>query len=104
VLGVLTVLVYGTWFYGFGVLFKDLGVAHGISAGTLGITYGAANLLDGIGTLATGRRLDTLGPCAVLGFVGPLGAALYVASASFVGTGFLVLYACGGGLMGAAGF
>jgi len=102
--GVLTVVVYGTWFYGFGVLFKDLGAAHGVSAGTLGITYGAANLLAGIGTLATGRRLDTLGPGAVLGFVGPLGAALYVASASFVGTGFLVLYACGGGLMGAAGF
>lgn len=104
VLGVLTVLVYGTWFYGFGVLFKDLGAAHGVSAGTLGITYGAANLLAGIGTLATGRRLDTFGPGAVLGFVGPLGAVLYVASANFVGTGFLVLYACGGGLMGAAGF
>lgn len=104
VIGVLTVIVYGTWFYGFGVLFEDLAEFHEVSAGTLGITYGVANLLAGAGAVATGRRLDTIGPRAVLGVVGPLGAVVYGASASLTGTTFLVAYAIGGGLMGAAGF
>jgi MFS family permease len=104
VIGVLTVIVYGTWFYGFGVLFEDLADFQKVSAGTLGITYGAANLLAGAGAIATGRRLDTIGPRAVLGVVGPLGAVVYGASASLTGTTFLVAYAIGGGLMGAAGF
>lgn len=104
VIGVLTVIVYGTWFYGFGVLFEDLAKFHKVSAGTLGITYGVANLLAGAGAVATGRRLDTIGPRAVLGVVGPLGALVYGASANLTGTTFLVAYATGGGLMGAAGF
>ena len=104
VIGVLTVIVYGTWFYGFGVLFEDLAEFHKVSAGTLGITYGVANLLAGAGAVATGRRLDTIGPRAVLGVVGPLGALVYGVSASLTGTTFLVAYAIGGGLMGAAGF
>ncbi len=104
VIGVLTVIVYGTWFYGFGVLFEDLAEFHEVSAGTLGITYGVANLLAGAGAVATGRRLDTIGPRAVLGVVGPLGAVVYGTSASLTGTTFLVAYAIGGGLMGAAGF
>ena len=104
VIGVLTVIVYGTWFYGFGVLFEDLAEFHAVSAGTLGITYGVANLLAGAGAVATGRRLDTIGPRAVLGVVGPLGAVVYGVSASLTGTTFLVAYAVGGGLMGAAGF
>ena len=104
VIGLLTVIVYGTWFYGFGVLFEDLAEFHKVSAGTLGITYGVANLLAGAGAVATGRRLDTIGPRAVLGVVGPLGAVVYGTSASLTGTTFLVAYAIGGGLMGAAGF
>ncbi len=104
VIGLLTVIVYGTWFYGFGVLFEELAEFHKVSAGTLGITYGVANLLAGAGSVATGRRLDTIGPRAVLGVVGPLGALVYGASASLTGTTFLVAYAIGGGLMGAAGF
>ena len=103
-LGLLTIVVYGTWFYGFGVLFEDLAAAHNVSAGTLGLTYGAANLFAGFGTVLTGRRLDTIGPRAVLAIVGPLGAMTYLASAYFSGTSFLICYAMGGGLMGAAGF
>jgi len=103
-LGILTIVVYGTWFYGFGVLFEELTVVHRVSFGTLGLTYGAANLLAGAGAIATGRRLDTIGPRAVLGVIGPIGACVYAASASFSGTTFLVMYALGGGVMGACGF
>ena len=103
-LGILTIVVYGTWFYGFGVLFEDLTVVHRVSSGTLGLTYGAANLLAGAGAIATGRRLDTIGPRAVLGIIGPIGACIYAASANFSGTMFLIAYALGGGVMGACGF
>lgn len=104
VLGVLTVVSYGTWFYGFGVLFGDLVEAHAVSTATLGLAYGTANLLSGLGAVATGRRLDVIGPRAVLGIIGPLGALIYAASTAFTGTPFLVLYAIGGGMIGAAGF
>jgi len=103
-LGVLTVVAYGTWFYGFGVLFTDLSDFHGVSASTLGITFGIAQLISGIGAIATGRRLDVFGPRAVLGILGPVGAAIYFASSYTTGTMFLVMYSLGGGLIGAAGF
>ena len=103
-LGFLTVVAYGTWFYGFGVLFTNLSSFHGVSASTLGITFGVANLISGVGAVATGRRLDVFGPQTVLGVVGPLGAIVYGASSFATGTTFLATYALGGGLIGAAGF
>ena len=103
-LGVLTVVAYGTWFYGFGVLFTDLSNFHGVSASTLGVTFGIAQLLSGIGAVATGRRIDVFGPRAVLGIIGPIGATIYFASSFTTGTMFLTMYALGGGLIGAAGF
>ena len=103
-LGLLTVVAYGTWFYGFGVLFTDLSEFHGVSASTLGITFGIAQLISGIGAVATGRRLDVFGPRAVLGILGPVGASIYFASSYSTGTMFLVMYSLGGGLIGAAGF
>lgn len=103
-LGFLTVVAYGTWFYGFGVLFSDLSDFHGVSASTLAITFGIAQLLSGMGAVATGRRLDVFGPRAVLGIIGPVGAIIYFASSFTTGTMFLTIYAFGGGLIGAAGF
>jgi predicted MFS family arabinose efflux permease len=103
-LGVLTVVAYGTWFYGFGVLFTDLSDFHGVSASTLGVTFGIAQLISGIGAVATGRRLDVFGPRAVLGIIGPVGASIYFASSFATGTLFLAMYSLGGGLIGAAGF
>ena len=103
-LGVLTVVAYGTWFYGFGVLFTDLSDFHGVSASTLGITFGIAEVISGVGAVATGRRLDVFGPRAVLGILGPVGAATYFASSYATGILFLAMYSLGGGLIGAAGF
>jgi len=103
-LGFLTVVAYGTWFYGFGVLFSTLSSFHNVSASALGVTYGIANLISGVGAVATGRRLDVFGPRAVLGVIGPLGAVIYGASSFASGSAFLATYALGGGLIGAAGF
>lgn len=103
-LGLLTVVTYGTWFYGFGVLFTNLSSYHSVSASTLGLTFGAANLISGVCAVATGRRLDVFGPRAVLGVIGPIGAFIYGASSFATGTTFLATYALGGGMIGAAGF
>lgn len=70
----------------------------------LGVTFGIAQLLSGIGAVATGRRLDVFGPRAVLGIIGPVGATIYFTSSFTTGTMFLTMYALGGGLIGAAGF
>ena len=86
------------------MLYTNLSSFHNVSASTLGIPYGIANLISGIGAVATGRRLDVFGPRAVLGVVGPLGAVIYGASSFATGTTFLATYALGGGLIGAAGF
>jgi len=75
-----------------------------VSASTLGITFGIAQLISGIGAVATGRRLDVFGPRAVLGILGPVGVAIYFASSFATGSLFLAMYSLGGGLIGAAGF
>lgn len=73
-----------------------------MSASTLGLTFGLAHLISGMGAVATGRRLDVFGPRAVLGIIGPLGALIYGASSFATGPTFLVMYSLGGGLMGSA--
>ena len=105
VLGVLTICVYGSWFYGFGVLIDDIGAELGMGATALGASFGAAQELVGLLALVTGRLLDRRGPSLVLGVIGPLGAvALGVSGRVGDSLLFAVLFAIGGGLTGAAGF
>jgi MFS family permease len=105
VLGVLTICVYGSWFYGFGVLIDDIGAELGMGATALGASFGAAQALVGLLALVTGRLLDRRGPSIVLGVIGPLGAvALGVSGRVGDSLLFAVLFAIGGGLTGAAGF
>ena len=105
VLGVLTICVYGSWFYGFGVLIDDIGEELEMGATALGASFGAAQALVGVLALVTGRLLDRRGPGIVLGVVGPIGAvALGVAGRATDPSLFGALFALGGGLTGAAGF
>ncbi|MEL0076357.1 MAG: hypothetical protein VW708_09540, partial [Ilumatobacter sp.] len=61
ILGVLTICVYGSWFYGFGVLVDDIGDDLEMSAAALGASFGAAQALVGVLALVTGRLLDRRG-------------------------------------------
>ncbi len=105
VLGMLAVLVYGSWFYGYGVIIDDIGDELGVGLGVLGFAYGAANILTGVFAVFAGRRLDVRGPFAVFMVVGPAGCFLYALSAATDSAVFFVLaFSLGGGLMGASAF
>jgi len=105
ILGVLTICVYGSWFYGFGVLFDDIGDDLEMSAAALGASFGAAQALVGVLALVTGRLLDRRGPIPIFGVLGPLGAvALGTAGRVSDPLLFGALFAIGGGLTGSAGF
>lgn len=105
VLGMLAVLVYGSWFYGYGVIIDDIGDDLGVGLGVLGFAYGAANILTGVFAVFAGRRLDVRGPFAVFMVVGPVGCFFYALStATDSAVFFVVAFSLGGGLMGASAF
>ena len=49
VLGVLTMTAFGAWFYAFGVLIDAITDDEGWSTTALGLTYGSAQVLSGVG-------------------------------------------------------
>jgi len=105
ILGLVTITAYGSWFYGFGVLIGPIQEDLGWSTSTLGATFAAAQVIAGLGAFVAGRLLDrfgAIGPFAVQALLGggPLLAATWADSVMV----FAVLYAVGGGVMGATGF
>ncbi len=105
VLGILTIAVYGSWYYGFGVLIDDVGAGLGAGSAALGLAFGLAQVLLGAFSLATGRLLDRFGPQLLLGVIGPIGAILVGFSGRSVAVWqFVVLFGVGGGVSAAAGF
>jgi MFS family permease len=104
-LGLLTIVAYGSWYYGFGVLLDPIHQSEHWSRGALGGVFGAAILVNGIGAALGGRLLDARGPrqafllAALLG-----GGGLLAASAQHSLVGFALAYAGGGGSIGALGF
>ncbi len=105
VLGLLTITSFGSWFYGFGVLIDPIHEDVGWSTTTLGVTYGAAQVIAGIGAFAGGRLLDRhggVGPFALQAVAG--GGLMLVASWAEDAVVFGLLYAVGAGVTGATGF
>lgn len=105
VLGVLTIAVYGSWYYGFGVLINDIGAGLDVGSAPLGLAFGFAQILLGALSLITGRILDRFGPQLLLGVIGPFGAILvgFSGRAAEVWQ-FVILFGVGGGVSAAAGF
>ncbi|HSB86902.1 MAG TPA: hypothetical protein VLD86_11355, partial [Ilumatobacteraceae bacterium] len=62
VLGVLTITAYGGWYYGFGVVLDPIHRDEGWSTAALGVVFGAAILVNGVGAALGGRLLDRAGP------------------------------------------
>ena len=105
VLGVLTIAVYGSWYYGFGVLIDDIGAGLNVGSAPLGLAFGLAQILLGALSLITGRILDRFGPQLLLGVIGPVGAILVGFSGRAVEVWqFVILFGVGGGISAAAGF
>lgn len=104
-LGLLTIVAYGTWFYGFGVLIDD--IAADLAGGLVPLTvgYALAQVSTGVFGVAAGRALDRAGarvPFAVGALVGP--PALVTATVVDHPWWFALWFGIGGGAIGAVSF
>ena len=104
-LGILTITGFGAWFYAFGVLIDPITEDEGWSTSALGLTYGTAQVLTGVGAFMAGRALDRFGGAVPFLVHAIAGCGLLFAS-SFAEEMivFGLLYAVGGGIIGATGF
>ncbi len=104
-LGGLTIVAYGSWFYGFGVLFDDIGTALRSSDRVLTAGFGLAQLLTGLLGIVAGRNLDRRGVRAVFAVGAIAGGGLLWASSMANGPWtFALLFGSAGGIIGSTGF
>ncbi|MBW3621640.1 MAG: MFS transporter, partial [Actinobacteria bacterium] len=104
-LGVLSIVAFGSWFYGFGVLLEPIRQDTGWAEATLTSTYGASLFLTGLGAAIGGGIIDRRGGRVLLLGTGAL-AALALVAMSFASsvTAFAVAGAVAGGAIGAGGY
>jgi len=105
VLGVITIAVYGSWFYSFGVLLDPIIADTGWNEAVLTSGFAASSLVAGFGAMAGGWLLDRHGSRLVFGIAalaGPL--ALFLAAGASSALMFATFGAIGGGVFGALGF
>lgn len=105
VLGLITIAVYGSWYYSFGVLLDPILADTGWSEPALTSAFSASTVVAGVGALAGGWLLDRLGSRFVFGlaaFLALVGFAIATSTDSV--TVFAVSAAIGGGALGALGF
>lgn len=102
-LGYLTIVAYGAWFYGFGVLLDEIVAVTGWQENLVVAVSSAAALFGGAGALLAGRALDRWGSRRVflLGLVGA--TALAMASQARTFGGFAATAVVGGGVLAATG-
>lgn len=104
-LGLATIVAYGGWFYGFGVLVQPISDDTGWSVGTLGASYAVAQLLTGGAAAFGGRLLDEHGGAQTFALGGLLGGGLLaLAAAAPTAPLFAVAFALGGAVVGATAF
>lgn len=105
VLGIITITVYGSWYYSFGVLLDPIIEDTGWSEAALASAFSASALVAGIGSVAGGWLLDRLGSR----FVFSLAAAVALIAFAIAGATnsiavFSIAGAVGGGALGSLGF
>ena len=105
ILGILTIVSYGSWFYGFGVLLDEMADDFGSGVGVLTFGYAIAQVLTGVFGMLVGRMLDHRGARRPFAFGAVIGPGLMVAS-TWVSSPllFAVLFGLGGGVIGATSF
>lgn len=105
VLGIITIAVYGSWYYAFGVLLDPMIADTGWSEAVLASAFGASLLLGGIGSLLGGLLLDRLGSRLVFGTAAIVGFAAFQTAARTDSLAvFAVAGAVGGGTFAGLGF
>lgn len=105
VLGIITIGVYGSWFYSFGVLLDPIIAETGWSEPAVTSAFSASNLVAGFGALAGGWFLDRWGSRLVFGTAALLGGGSLLLAASAESTAaFALAGAVGGGVLASLGF
>ncbi|MEX2279754.1 MAG: MFS transporter [Acidimicrobiia bacterium] len=105
VLGFITISVYGSWYYGFGVLLDPIIADTGWSEASLTAAFGASSMVAGLGSVLGGWLLDRHGSRLVFGLAAAIGAGSFaVATATTSLAVFALACAAGGGSFGALGF
>lgn len=105
ILGVLSIVTFGVWFYGYGVLLEPIVQDTGWSESAVSSAFGVSLLLTGIGATVGGRVLDRRGSrslfvAAAFASAGPLLVAAQTGSQLV----FVAGASLGGGVTGAAGY
>lgn len=104
-LGLITICVYGAWYYAFGVLLIPIINDTGWNEAALAFSFSLGVLGIGVGSLFGGRLLDRLGTRWVFGLAAVIGGgALLAATTATSIVLFVVLSAIGMGVFGAFGF
>ncbi|MDX1449553.1 MAG: MFS transporter [Acidimicrobiia bacterium] len=105
VLGFITISVYGSWYYGFGVLLDPIIADTGWSEATLTAVFGASSLVAGLGSMFGGWLLDRHGSRLTFGLAALLGVTAFSLATSTTSLAvFAIAAAIGGGAFGALGF
>jgi predicted MFS family arabinose efflux permease len=105
VLGLITIAVYGSWFYSFGVLLDPIIADTGWSEPAVASAFSASSLVAGFGALAGGWFLDRWGSRLVFAVAAVLGGGfLLVAAAADSTATFALAGAIGGGVLASLGF
>lgn len=105
VLGLITIAVYGAWFYSFGVLLDPIIEDTGWSEPAVAAVFSSSAVIAGFGSLLGGWLLDLWGSRLVFVAAAILGggALLFAAGATSAAT-FALSGAVGGGVLASLGF
>lgn len=105
VLGIITIAVYGSWFYAFGVLLDPIIEDTGWSEPSVAAVFGSSALIAAFGSLGGGWLLDRLGSRIVFAFAAVVsGASFLLASVATTQPAFALFGAIGGGTLASLGF
>ncbi len=104
-LGLVTIVAYGSWFYAFGVLLDPIRADTGWSETLLTSAFGGAVLASGIVGIAGGSLLDRRGSAVVFAVGGTAGAAgLLLAADAAHPAVFVAGWVLAGAALGGLGF
>lgn len=104
-LGLITIAVYGSWFYSFGVLLDPIIEDTGWSEPAVAAVFSTSSLIAGLGAVAGGWLLDRWGSRLVFVVAAVLGGGALVLAAGATSPGaFGVFGAVGGGVLASLGF
>lgn len=105
ILGLVTIAVYGSWFYAFGVLLDPIIADTGWSEPAVAGAFSSSTLIAGGGSLLGGWLLDRWGSRLVFAIAAVLGGSgLWLAAGATSPAAFALGGAVGGGVLASLGF